>query len=154
MAIDIYDAIYREIFDLTFQIDYGKLHQFVCGEEKSIGSAKLWGSPPPHDTFWKMVEAKGFKVTTYKNSYGKEKKVNTSIAYHTAKDIRKIDKSNSEICLVAGDKDFVPVVEDLVSEGFRVAVYFWEHAARELKEAATSFTSLTPWLEHLKFNRL
>ena len=69
MALDISDAIDRKVFDYSWQPDYGKLHALLCGEKKQIGSAKLWGSPPPADTFWKMVERRGFKVKTYERSY-------------------------------------------------------------------------------------
>jgi uncharacterized LabA/DUF88 family protein len=150
MAIDIYDAIDRRVFDFTWRPDYGKLHQLVCGDHKEIGAAKLWGSPPPSDSFWKMVEKKGFKVKTYERSYGKEKKVDVAIAYEIAKDSPRIEKGTSEITLVAGDKDFIPVVEDLVSEGYNVCVAFWDHAATEMKQKASSFFSLNTYLNHLR----
>jgi len=150
MAMDIHDAIDRRVFDYTWQADYGKLHALVCGEKKQIGGAKLWGSPPPSDTFWQMVERKGFKVKTYERSFGKEKKVDVAIAYEIAKDAPKIDKANSEIILVAGDKDFIPVIEDLKGEGYNVCVAFWDHAAGEMKQKASSFFSLNSYLQHLK----
>jgi uncharacterized LabA/DUF88 family protein len=52
--------------------------------------------------------------------------------------------------LVAGDKDYVPVIEDLKSEGYRIVVVFWDHAADELKKAGTKFISLNQWLNHLQ----
>ena len=61
----------------------------------------------------------------------------------------KIKKGDDEITLVAGDKDYVPVVEDLVSEDFKVDVVFWDHAADELKKAASKFVSLNPHLNIL-----
>jgi hypothetical protein len=151
LAINLYDAIDRRIFDLTWQMDYGKLHQFICGEKHEIGTAKLWGSPPPQDTFWRMVESKGWKVKTYDRSFGKERKVDVAIGFQIARDSLKIDKMKDEITFVAGDKDFVPVVEELVKDGYRVSVAFWDHAARELRDAASSFFSLNPWLDHLTF---
>jgi len=150
MAQDIYDAIDRRVFDFTWKPDYGKLHGLICGDKKQIGIAKLWGSPPPSDSFWRMVEARGFKVKTYDRSHGKEKKVDVAIAYEIAKDSPKIDKGTSEITIVAGDKDFVPVVEDMVAEGYNVCVAFWDHAAAEMKQKATSFFSLNAYLEHLR----
>lgn len=62
----------------------------------------------------------------------------------------KIDKANAEIVLVAGDKDYMPVIEDLKSEGFRVVVVFWDHATQEVKQAATKFISLNQWLNYLQ----
>ena len=96
-----------------------------------------------------MVERKGFTVKTYQRSHGKERKVDVAIAYEIAKDSPRIDKASSEITLVAGDKDFEPVVQGLVSEKYSVIVAFWDHAAQDLKSAATSFFSLNPWLNHL-----
>ncbi len=55
-----------------------------------------------------------------------------------------------EITLVAGDKDHVPAVEKLRKRGFRVDVVFWDHAARELKDAASQFISLNPHLDYLR----
>ena len=31
-----------------------------CGDD---AVARLWGSPPPGDSFWKMVDKKGFKTS-------------------------------------------------------------------------------------------
>ncbi|MEZ4301537.1 MAG: NYN domain-containing protein [Polyangiaceae bacterium] len=157
MAIDIYDAHDRGIFDFTWQLDYGVLHDIVCGQKSEIGAAKLWGSPPPGDTFWKMIETKGFKVKTYdKSPKGKEKKVDVAIAHEITKDAYTVlagKQSAVEITLAAGDKDFCPVVEDLRAQGFRVVVAFWGHAAKELRELASDFFCLDPHLNVLTHTR-
>jgi hypothetical protein len=153
MVVDLQDSFERRVFDFSYKLDYGKVYEYFCGENESeVGCAKLWGSPPPSDSFWKMVEKQGFEVVTYdRNAAGKEKKVDVAIAHAITKDAyTKIDKNNSEIVLVAGDKDYVPVINDLKSEGFRVIVVFWDHAAKELKESATKFISLDPWHEYLQ----
>lgn len=153
MAADIFDAMDRRVFDFSYKLDYGKLYEYFCGENQSeIGCAKLWGSPPPSDSFWIMVEKKGFEVVTYdRNAAGKEKKVDVAIAHAITKDAYTIiDKQNSEIVLVSGDKDYVPVIEDLKEGGYRVVVVFWEHAAKELKEAATKFIPLNQWHDYLQ----
>jgi hypothetical protein len=145
-------AMNSHTVDNSWQIDYGKLHEFACGEKAEIGCAKLWGSPPPSDSFWKMVERKGFEVKTYeKNFAGKEKKVDVAIAHQMTKDAYtgKVTKGIDEITLFSGDKDFVPVVEDLVENGFTVHVVFWDNIAPELKAACTKFTSLNPFLSYL-----
>jgi NYN domain len=146
LAKNIYDAMNKRIVDPSWNIEYGKLHSLVCGETSEIGGANLWGSPPPADTFWTMVESHGFAVKTYeKNASGKEKKVDVGIAHKMTKDAYTlIDRATSGITLVSGDKDFVPVVEDLKSEGFTIIVAFWAHAADELKNAATGFFDLNP----------
>jgi len=149
MASNIYEAMNNRILDYSWEVSYRDLHDFLCGQNKSeIGGAKLWGSPPPGDSFWNNVEQHGFQKTVYdKNFQGKEKKVDVAIAYAITKDAYTvIDKNIDEIALVAGDKDFEPVVSDLVAEGYKVQVVFWEHAAQELKDAASSFISLDQYL--------
>lgn len=154
MAKDIFDATARNISDHGWNLDYGKLHTLICGDKSEVGAANLWGSPPPGDSFWKKVEKHGFTVEKFDRSKytGTEKKVDVAIAHRMTKDAyTKIDKASSEITLVAGDSDFVPVVKDLVGEGFKVYVAFWDHASRELRETATGFFSLNTWVDHLRF---
>lgn len=76
------------------------------------------------------------------------KKVDVAIAHQITKDAYSgnIRKGIDEITLVAGDKDFCPVVDDLVENGFTVHVVFWDNVAPELKAACSQFTSLNPFL--------
>lgn len=152
-AATIIEAMNNRVVDFNWQIDYGRLHEFACGGDPTlIGAAYLWGSPPPGDSFWKMVERHGFRVTKFdRSAAGKEKKVDVAIAHQITKDAYSgvIRRGEDEITLVAGDKDYVPVVEDLVKEGFRVEIVFWDHAAQELKDVATKFVSLNSYLDLL-----
>lgn len=151
-AETIGDAMRHRIVDHGWRLDYGSLHEIACGDPAQIGAAYLWGSPPPGDSFWEMVKRYGFKVTTYdRNAAGKEKKVDVALAHQMTKDAysKVIDPQCDEITLVAGDKDYVPVVEDLVRAGFPVYVVFWGHAADELCRAATKFVALDSYLNAL-----
>ncbi|MDA9545090.1 hypothetical protein ACM43_11600 [Bradyrhizobium sp. CCBAU 45321] len=66
------------IVDHGWMLDYGTLYKYLSGEDTV---AKLWGSPPPGDSFWKMVDKVGFKTHVYnKNAGNKEKKVDVAIA--------------------------------------------------------------------------
>ncbi|MEY5038919.1 MAG: hypothetical protein RL472_2025, partial [Pseudomonadota bacterium] len=72
LAKNIYEAMGSGIVDHTWQLDYGRLYDFLCVEGDV---ARLWGSPPPGDTFWDMLERKGFNPTVYaKNVANQEKK--------------------------------------------------------------------------------
>lgn len=146
---NIFDAMNKGILDFGWNLDYGHLYEIVCGSPDEVAAARLWGSPPPGDSFWEMVKRKGFDVKIYeKNFAGKEKKVDTAIAYHMAKDAYTIvEKNKAELTLVAGDKDYTPAVEDLVREGFQVGVAFWGHAAKELRDAATGFFNLDQYVD-------
>ena len=152
LARDINDAMHRGITDPHWRIDYGALHKFVCGGPSEIGAARLCGSVPPGDSFWKMVERYGFDVQTYDRSVSnKEKKVDVTIALWMIKDAYSgtIERGVDEITLVAGDNDYLPVVEDLVESGHIVDVVFWSHAGRELREAARKFVVLNQYLSFL-----
>jgi hypothetical protein len=148
-APNIYDAMNKGILDFDWNLDYGHLYQLVCGSPEDVAAARLWGSPPPGDSFWEMVKRKGADVKVYdRNFANKEKKVDTAITYQMAKDAYTIiDRSGAEITLVAGDKDYAPAVEDLVKEGFHVGVAFWNHAAKELRDAATDFFALDKYVD-------
>jgi uncharacterized LabA/DUF88 family protein len=131
------------IVDRGWMLDYGKLYAYIKGQETV---AKLWGSPPPGDSFWKMVNKAGFKTKVYnKNAGNKEKKVDVDIAATMMEDAYKtVDRDNDDILLVAGDSDFVPVVEKLIASGYKVEVAFWGHASSELRQAAANFSDLSP----------
>jgi hypothetical protein len=151
-AETIVDAMNKRVVDHAWQIDYGRLHEFACGDPSSIGATNLWGSPPPGDSFWSAVQRFGFHVTKFdRNFAGKEKKVDVAIAHKMTKDAYSgvVTKGLDEMTLVAGDADYVPVVEDLVAAGHLVHVVFWSHAAKELRTAATRFVCLDPYFDVL-----
>jgi len=62
---------------------------------------------------------------------------------------KRVRAASDVIVLVAGDSDFVPPVRDLVEDGFKVEVVFWDHVAKELKGVATRFISLNQHLDFL-----
>jgi uncharacterized LabA/DUF88 family protein len=155
LAMNIYDAMYNRILDHDYTISFGRLHEFVAGTDKSqIARAVLFGSrPPPNDSIWKYAKSAGFElVLEDRNVANKEKKIDTGIVSAMVKDAyKRADKAKDTMVLVAGDGDFVPAVRDLREDGFRVDVVFWDHVAKELREAASGFTSLN---DHLEFLRL
>jgi len=141
MAKGIGDAIQRSVIDFSWHADYGKLYDFLKAD---VTVAKLWGSPPPGDSFWKMVGNVGFTTKIYdRNAGNKEKKVDVAIAITMIEDAyTQIDKAMDAVLLVAGDSDFVPAVAKLKAMGIKVEVAFWGHAARELREIADYFYEL------------
>lgn len=81
----------------------------------------------------------------------KEKKIDTGIATLITKDAYKRGNAGEDLfVLVAGDADYVPTIKELQEDGFKVEVVFWNHAARELKEAADRFVPLDEHLDHLR----
>lgn len=152
MAPDVWSAVTNNICDKSWKLDFGKLFSFAGGEELEVKKASLFGSKPPkNDSLWHAAERNGFEVITYdRNIANSEKKIDTDIVATMIEDSYEILEPGDEITLVAGDSDYVPAIEKLKKRGIPVHVVFWKHAARELKDVATTFTELDQWLEHLK----
>lgn len=149
MAKDIFEAMNNKIVDFSWQPDYVFLHSLVCKSGKDFGEAKMWGSPPPSDPFWQQRERDGYEVTVYDRKYGKEKKVDTGMDVQIVEDSFSLEKFNCEIHIVAGDTDHIPAIESLKRRGFKVKVYFWGHAPKELKDIADDFVNLDMFFDKL-----
>jgi len=141
--------------------DYVALRTLLCGEGEIIcPRPKVFGSFNNVPKFKSIIEGAGCKLIGYEKNNGngddiyfsKEKKVDVAIAHQMTKDAYsgKIDRVKDEIILVSGDRDFVPVVEDLVEECFIVRIYSWERTiAWELRNACSQFISLNQHLDSL-----
>ncbi len=152
LAPDIWTAQSEKICDFGWKIDFGRLYDFAGGQASKVGRAALFGSrPPSNDSLWARAREKGFEPIIYdRNVRNREKMVDTSISTEiVANSYERLDVSRDEVTLVAGDSDFVPTVENLRARGFTFTVMFWDHASRELREAATSFVALDPYLGYL-----
>lgn len=153
LARNIYEAMNQNISDNSYRLDFGKLHSFTAGSTPSkIRRAVLFGSRPPiNDSLWGIAESAGFEVIIFdRNVANKEKKVDTSIVSEMMRDAYKKMNSNEDvITLVAGDGDFVPAIRNLRQDGYKVELFFWNHASQDLKEACNSFVSLDPHLDYL-----
>ena len=156
LAPDIWVAQRERLCDYDWKIDFGKLHNFAGGQASDVGRAVLFGSrPPANDSLWDVARRKGFEIIVYdRNIRNKEKKVDTSIATEMVSDSYELmEPDRDEITLVAGDSDYVPTVDRLCQRGFSIYVLFWDHVARELREAATKFLPLDDYLEFLCLSR-
>jgi uncharacterized LabA/DUF88 family protein len=152
MAPNIWEAQRARICDQNWRIDFGKLFEFAGGDRSEVKKATLFGSrPPANDSLWDTAKRKGFEVVVYdRNVANREKKIDTDIVATIMEDTFTIlDPEADEVTLVAGDSDYVPAIEKIRKRGITFHVVFWSHAARELREAATKFIPLDPYLEHL-----
>ena len=153
MAHDVQDAIESNTVDFEYRIDFFKLYRFVVGADKSsVARAVMFGSGPlENENVRAAAEQAGFEVKTHgRNISNREKKVDTDIVTEMVRDAYRNAKEGDTFNLVAGDKDYVPAVKRLVSDGIKVDVIFWDHIARELKDACSNFISLNEHLEVLK----
>ena len=154
LADDIYEAMNEGVLDHAYTISFGKLHEFLCGTDKrTIQRAALFGSrPPPNDGIWTFAKRAGFELHLEdRNVRNKEKKIDTGLATLLTKDAYKHGKAGEDVfVLVAGDADYVPTVNELKADGYYVEVVFWNHASKELREAASKFIGLDKHLENLR----
>ncbi len=149
LALDVYEAMDNRIVDNDWRLSFGKLYNFVAGNEKGhTARAMLFGSrPPENDAIWDIARDAGFEVVTHdRNRANREKKIDTGIVAALTRDAYRDAAPGDTFTLVSGDGDYVPAVEQLVADGFVVDVVFWEHASKELVDACSSFTSLNPHL--------
>jgi uncharacterized LabA/DUF88 family protein len=155
LAPDIWTAMDQKITDHTWKIDFGHLYEFAGGQRSQVGRAVLYGSrPPANDSLWEIAKKKGFEVVVHdRNVRNKEKKIDTGIATDIVADSYELMKSGDEITLVAGDSDYVPTVERVKKRGLKFTIVFWDHASKELREAASEFISLNQYLDHLNLKR-
>jgi len=154
LAGSIREAMDYGVLDHGYTISFGKLHEFLTGNDLSkIKRAALFGSrPPPNDSIWRYAEKAGFELHLEdRNIKNKEKKIDTGIATLITKDAYKFGKPQEDtFVLVAGDADYVPTINELKADGYTVEVVFWSHAARELREVASKFIPLDQYLEALR----
>jgi uncharacterized LabA/DUF88 family protein len=154
LALSVWDAQRDRIVDTSWRFDFGRLYEFAGGTD--VKRAFLYGSrPPANDSLWNMARAKGFEVVVFdRNVANKEKKIDTQLASDMIEHSYELAKAaDDDFTLVSGDTDYVPVIEKLKRRGFKVDVCFWRHASRELKQAATRFVELDPWLDYLALRR-
>lgn len=154
-AKNIAHANRADIVDHSFRLDFGELYDFVADHNpEKVARALLFGSSPPEsDRVWEIAERVGFEaVVVGRNQSNQEKKVDTGIVAAMVRDAyTKVEKAKDTISLVAGDSDYVPAVELLTEDGFRVEVVFWSSASSELKRVCSKFIELDPYLEKLEY---
>jgi hypothetical protein len=128
LAENIYEAMDNRILDHGYTMSFGKLHEFLTGGDLSkIKRACLFGSrPPPNDSIWRFAEKAGFELHLEDRNYAnKEKKIDTGIATLMTKDAYKNGRAKEDLfVLVAGDRDYVPTLNELTRMVIRLKSYF------------------------------
>lgn len=82
-----------------------------------------------------------------------EKKIDTDVVATMMEDSYElVDPNKDEMTLVAGDADYVPAIEKLKKRKIQVHIVFWNHAAKDLRDAAAKFIALDPYLDYLRLD--
>ena len=153
LAKTIFHAQTQGIFDNAYRIDFSRLFSFLVGVGgKELARVTFFGSQSStSESCWHFARKAGFELILNQRTHGKEKKVDTAIATHMTKDAYKHGRPGvDKFVLVAGDKDYVPPVSELTKDAYVVQTLFWDHAADELKKAATEFLPVNDYLDYLR----
>ncbi len=151
LALDVWEATDTKTFDQSFKLDFGQA--LAIANHAPIKVARFYGSRPPEsDSVWKAAQSSGFDLTILdRNQRNKEKGVDSTMVMNITEDMLTIAAPGDIFILMAGDADYVPVVNNLKAKNFEVHVLFWDHAATELKKAADNFLSLNGYLQQLRY---
>jgi len=151
MAHSLHDARQRGILDVGYRLDLYRLMALLTRTEAPARAVLFGSTTEGNEGVWRHAAQAGFEVVTVERGFsGKEKRVDTSLVTRLCRDVyRSADPRRDRISLVAGDGDYEPVVTQLVADGFQVTVLYWSHASRELREAATAFHALDPYVAKL-----
>ncbi|CAJ0769020.1 4164_t:CDS:2 [Entrophospora sp. SA101] len=106
-------------------IEYGQLLALVQDGCGLGGAPVLVGSrPPPNDSLWKHIQKQGYEVTVYnQNAENREKKVDMEIGASIMDTIQNYNPGI--LVLIAGDGDYVPVINRGLNKGWAVEIWFW-----------------------------
>jgi uncharacterized LabA/DUF88 family protein len=129
--------------DYWYRLEAGQLLKHIL-QGRILADMPMWyGSvPPPNDSVWKKITAAGFDVKLFeRNIRNKEKGLDMEMGLDM-NDLSRDVQPAGTMLLVAGDGDYVPVVNRVKGRGWKVEVWYWGHAAEKLQLAASSFNCL------------
>jgi uncharacterized LabA/DUF88 family protein len=133
-------------FDFQFRLNLNRLIGFLRGGASDGPRPKLFGSHSENSpVFFSAAVAAGFEPILFdRDAKNREKQVDVALAVEAMDLAATAVPGRDRFVLVAGDSDYLPLVQRLRTRGFEVEIIFWGHAARDLVEAASRFVNLDP----------
>lgn len=145
-------AYAHQQFDLDFRIDLRRLHSYLGCTGSPVRPLLVGSHTENTDLVFESAAFCGFETIVYdRDANNREKKVDATIILRAVLTALDGTPDTTRITLVAGDSDYVPMVQALRQRGYRVEVAFWSHGSRELREAADRFIPLDPMIELLRY---
>jgi hypothetical protein len=112
--------------DPCFRIDIGKLCDALLRGRK-LNFGKLYGSEPPSlDTVWRKIREQGLNVSTYqRDAKDKEKELDNALTADATEYAcnRRTEGKRGTVLIVAGDRDYCPVVEKILKYDWNVEMF-------------------------------
>lgn len=139
--------------DLTYRVDFAHLFAYL---EPSTTAPHLVGSRSDNSaSMFEAARFAGFTTTVLdRNASNREKAVDMTLAMLVIERIWLKNPKLVRVILVAGDRDYVPLVEFLQRRGIEIEVHFWGHASHELKQAASRFISLDNYFDYFRWSSI
>jgi uncharacterized LabA/DUF88 family protein len=138
---------------LRFRINYGGLLDFIRRDRKLEEAVLVGSRPPPNDALWNRLKALGIEPRIFDRSFytGREKRVDAELT-NAIRDTLEDNPTPGTVALVAGDADYIPVLERCVKKGWAVELYFWDQASSDLKRlSGVEFTDLSTGFKQITF---
>ncbi|CAG8491638.1 13017_t:CDS:2 [Funneliformis caledonium] len=113
-------------------VDYEQLRKTIAKGRKLGGPVEIFCSRHSQnlddkrlDRLWDKRRDQGFVVNLIKQrpNTKREKKVDTTLVMHGMKFLKERDPGI--LAIVAGDSDYVPLVEHALEKGWKVEIWFW-----------------------------
>ncbi|WP_159997278.1 NYN domain-containing protein [Roseomonas sp. 18066] len=151
LARNLSDARDRHVTDFGYRLDLHRLMALLQWLEQPVRAVLFGSITLGNAALWRHAEGAGFEVMVVERAYdGREKQVDTSLVTRLCRDAyAQARPDHDRITLVAGDGDYLPAVQQLVADGFDVTLAYWAHASRDLREAASRFQPLDPFVGDL-----
>ena len=153
MAPDIHTAHEKKICDNSWKIDFEKLLSYaVDGDLKNIKEAVIVGSKPTQkNSLWKSMEVAGFTVETeQRNKSNKEKKIDTGISIKISRRLHREADDGDVFVLFLGDSDYVPIVKEIIEDGKKAKIIFWDNISSELAGCASECICLNGYVDEIE----
>lgn len=116
---------------------------YACDPKRRYWFASYQGDETYRDALRESLQKQGFEAMLFKKNQGREKGVDISLTREMM--VHAFQRNCIESILVAGDEDYVPLVNEVKRYGQRVLGYFFKGAtAQELILNLDRFYDLTP----------
>lgn len=153
---NLFWGIVNNAYGPGFRLDFGKLLLAAAkgpdGHARGVASAYIAGVIPDDDSFWKVVENRGFTVRRgYLGANNRSKQDDAYLITDMTRTACK-EEGPSTIVLVAGDADYAPPLEAALEEGWRTEVAFIDRGiAASLEHCTQIIRTISPVdIEHLQ----
>ena len=143
---------YDDPLVMRMRISYGGLLEAIRSG-RNLSEAVLVGSrPPQNDGLWDKLRQLSISPRIFERNYSnREKSVDAELT-NAVRDTLEDADEKGVIALVAGDRDYIPVLERCVKKGWPVEVYFWGQASNAIQRMdGVEFISLDDYFEQVTF---